>query len=69
MQITHEIKDEVPFRHRLTSPDAGSGLWVTYQLPAVLTTRNGTYVAVTDYWKDVAPFPNPDKIYLVKEKT
>ena len=70
MQVIHEIKDEAPaYRHRLSSPNAGTGLWVSYQMPAVLETRNGVYVAVTDYWKGIQPFPVPGKIYLVKEKT
>ena len=71
MIVIHEIHDSpTAFRHRLISPTAGAGLWVTYQLPAVLKTKGtGVFVAVTDYWTGVEPFPDPRKIYIVKEKT
>ena len=70
MIVTHEIHDSPhTFRHRLASPTAGAGLWVTFRLPAVLKTRAGTFVAVTDYWEHTEPFPDPKKIYIVKEKT
>jgi len=43
---------------------------VTYRLPAVLKMKGtGTFVAVTEYWEGTEPFPDPKKIYLVKEKT
>lgn len=71
MKVTHEVSDQAIFRHRLTALDHGgqthTGLWVTYQLPATLTIKDVTYVAVTDYWDRTPPFPAPGKIYLVKE--
>ena len=70
MIVKHEIRDaKTGFHHRLNSPGYKSGDWVTYRLPAVLITVHGTFVAVTDYWDRVQPFPDPKKIYLVKEKT
>lgn len=70
MLVNHEVRDEVSgFQHRLLSPGLMGGNWVTYRLPAVLITKHGTFVAVTNYWKGVQPFPIPGKIYLVKEKT
>lgn len=71
MKIDHEIRDRVEgFNHRLVAPGKGLGDWVTYRLPAVLKMKGGsTFVACTEYWKGVEPFPDPEKIYLVKEKT
>ena len=71
MKIDHEIRDTAQaFNHRLVAPGRGLGDWVTYRLPAVLKMpKVGVFVAVTEYWKGTEPFPDPDKIYLVKEKT
>ena len=70
MIVNHEILDRREgFNHRLVAPVKGLGDWVTYRLPAVLKMKGvGTFVAVTEYWKGVEPFPDPKKIYLVKEK-
>ncbi len=70
MKILHEFLDrQEAFHHRLVAPNKAIGDWVTYRLPAVLKMKNvGVFVAVTEYWKGVEPFPDPDKIYLVKEK-
>ncbi len=70
MIVTHETLDRrEDFHHRLIAPGKGLGDWVTYRLPAVLKMpKVGTFAAVTEYWKGVEPFPDPDKIYLVKEK-
>jgi hypothetical protein len=71
MIVNHEVQDRVEgFSHRLVAPGKGVGLWVSYRMPATLKIKNvGTFVACTEYWKDVEPFPVPEKIYLVKEKT
>lgn len=72
MIITHEIRDlrEGFLQHRLVAPGKGIGDWLPYQLPAVLKMKGvGVFVAVTEYWKNTEPFPDPNKIYLVKEKT
>ncbi len=70
MIINHEIRDRVEgFNHRLIAPGKGLGDWVTYRLPAILKIpKVGTFVACTEYWKGVEPFPVPGKVYLVKEK-
>lgn len=70
MIVIHDVNDVTAgFRHRLTSPTAGNGLWSSYRLPAILKTKVGTFVACTDYWEHTEPFPIPGKIYIVKEKT
>ena len=71
MVVNHEVRDlPSSFSHRLIAPGRLIGHWVTYQLPATLKIKNvGTFVACTEYWKGVEPFPVPEKIYLVKEKT
>ena len=70
MKVTHEILEtKGGYGHRVVSDKAGKGEYVGYTRPAYLKTRDGMFVAVTDYWKGVEPFPVPGKIYLVKEKT
>lgn len=71
MIVNHEIRDEVrAFSHRLVAPGKSMGAWVTYRLPAILKMKGvGTFVACTEYWKDVEPFPVPGKVYLVKDKS
>ena len=70
MIVNHEVMDlKTGFGHRLVSPRKGTGDWVVYQRPAILKVKDvGVFVGVTDCWKSVEPFPDPDKIYLVKEK-
>ena len=71
MIVNHEVRDRVEgFKHRLVAPGKGVGEWVTYRIPACLKIKNvGTWVACTEYWEHVEPFPVPGKIYLVKEKS
>lgn len=69
MIVKHEILEtKGGWGHRVVSDQAGKGDYVNYTCLACLKTRHGTFVAVTDYWKGVEPFPVPGKIYLVKEK-
>ena len=71
MIVNHEVRDEArAFSHRLVAPGRGAGAWVGFQRPACLEVKGvGTFVTVTEYWKGEMPFPEPGKVYLVKEKT
>jgi len=72
MRLEHQTKDSSRgFKHRLV-PIGTEGMehkypWVGYNSPALFHTTKGTFVAVSDYYKDSPEFPDPRKIYWVRE--
>ena len=72
MKLVHEIKEDANgFLHRLVpeGTDAADRQdnWVGYTVPACFWTTNGIFVAVTDYYKGSREFPDPGKIYWIRE--
>ena len=72
MKLVHEIKDDANgFLHRLvpegTDVADKQDSWVGYTAPACFWTTKGVFVAVTEYYRGSHEFPNPDKIYLIRE--
>ena len=72
MKLVHEFKDDANgFRHRLVPEGTDVAdmrdRWVGYTDPAYFYTTEGVFVAVTDYYLDSRVYPNPDKIYWIRE--
>ena len=72
MKLVHEIKDDANgfiLRFVLDVTDAADkqDSWVGYTAPACFLTTKGVFVAVTEYYRVSHVFPNPDKIYLIRE--
>lgn len=70
MKLIHQIDDSKAFRHRITYEGAAlnaGGKWVNYTTPACFFTTKGTFIGVTDFYKGSPEFPDPNKIYWVRE--
>ena len=74
MKIIHQIRDDANgFSHRVVpegtplAEDNRAGKWVNYTTPACYYTTKGTFVGVTDYYKKSLEFPDPAKLYWVRE--
>lgn len=44
------------------------GKWAGYTAPAAFRRGKSCTIAVTDYYKDSAEFPDPNKLYKVNEE-
>lgn len=76
MRAVHEFQGRGTHRLGVSKKKAGDltqdgawrySRWATYQSPAVLKRGKTTLVAVTNYYKGSAEFPDPSKLYVVTE--
>ena len=74
MKIINQIRATTnTFSHRVVpdgtplTEDNPSGVWVGYSAPACYYTTKGVFIGVTDFYKNSAEFPNPEKLYWVRE--